>query len=475
MVALNPGYTITARNYRGQPRNPRFWLENPQVMPPHVFAAAKLGLQPYEWQAAAMDAVGQRFPTAVCAANETGKTTYLIAPLILWFLDTYGAAGGKVVLTSGSWLQVQTQLAPAVRRFAHLFPEWRFLADEVKRAGKLDPQVIMFSTDSPGRAEGHHAVDADTAPLFIVVDEAKSVPDGIFEAFDRCGPQFLLIVSSPGQSSGKFYRMHTSESGLYWTRRVKSTDCPHLDPDKRERDLDLYGPRSPIFLSMHEAEFSEDAGSLILSPSDLQAAYEASPARAGGPRIAFCDFAAGGDENVLAMREGNQAWIESAWREGDTIQAARRFIQHFKRLGLEGWQVYADASGLGIVMCDALADEGFHVNRVNNGSPAQDPNYVNLGAEIWHQGARQIVRGKVSIPNEAVLWRQLTTRRSEQAPGGRLRAESKQDMSARGLNSPDRADALLGAIYCGPHMAGVIDPDQVTLAKPTYKRPTARF
>lgn len=463
---LNPLYAETLK------RDPDYdWGD---IMPPYVFAEVELGLQLYDWQVHALDAIGQRLPTALCAANETGKTTFIIAPAILWFLKTYGAAGGKVVLTSGSWLQVRTQLAPSIRRFRGRFPGWVFLDSEIKREGSLDPQVIMFSTDNAGRAEGHHALDKERAPLFYIVDEAKTVPDSIFTAVDRCGPQFCLFTSSPGPSSGKFYRCFGKERALWWTKRVRSVECPHISEEKRKRDLATYGPQHPIYLSMHEAEFTDLEGRMLIQPADLRACLEEPPVPANGPTVAFCDFAAGGDENVLAIREGNRVWVEAAWRERDTIQAARHFINLFEKRGLFPSQIFGDESGLGHVMIDAMHDEGWSINRVNNGAAAIDTeHYQDRGTEIWMLASRAIEKKEIILPDDPTFFEQATDRKLLYGSKGKLKAEPKDDMAERGVTSPDRADAVCGAIACGPHLAGIIsDTSGIRLQKSTFNRPS---
>ena len=45
-------------------------------------------------------------------------------------------------------------------------------------------------------AEGHHS--APDTSLLIIADEAKSIPEPIFEAVDRCSFNTLLLISSPG-------------------------------------------------------------------------------------------------------------------------------------------------------------------------------------------------------------------------------------------------------------------------------------
>ncbi|MFK5282549.1 hypothetical protein ACI3PL_23600, partial [Lacticaseibacillus paracasei] len=59
------------------------------------------------------------------------------------------------------------------------------------------------------------------------------------------------------------------------------------------------------------------------------------------------------------------------------------------------------------------------------------------------------------------LFEQLTTRRLEWDAKGRLRIESKDDMRARGIKSPDRADAYVGALMCGARMTGAMSSRDV--------------
>jgi hypothetical protein len=50
------------------------------------------------------------------------------------------------------------------------------------------------------------------------------------------------------------------------------------------------------------------------------------------------------------------------------------------------------------------------------------------------------------IPNDEKLIAQLTSRRKLYDSRGRERLESKADLKSRGVESPDRADALIGAL-----------------------------
>lgn len=418
-----------------------------RLSPAH-YARIKLGLTLYDWQQEALQAIGLGLPVSLCAANGSGKTSKVIAASILWALDSFLRA--TVVVTSGSWMQVEEQLFPALHSFRHFYPTWKFNETEIHTPTR--GRCIGFSTNEPGRAEGWHGKDPHEEPLYYIVDEAKSVPDGIFEAVSRCTRHYQLFCSSAGANRGKFYRTHHKESSLFYPQRITSMDCPHIPARKREADLKMYGANHPTYRSMHLSEFTEEIGQSIITPDMWQACLNEPPRFLEGPLVAFCDFAAGGDENVLAVRTGNRVWIEDAWLEKDTVQAVRRFIAHFRRIGITSYSAFVDGGGIGIPMACQFRDEGFPVQAVNNGADPKDQRYANLGTEIWFTGRRLVEQKAVILPNDPVLQDQVVNRRWLEKAKGKLAAESKEDMRRRGVHSPDRADAVFGVMACGPHL-----------------------
>jgi phage terminase large subunit len=77
-------------------------------------------------------------------------------------------------------------------------------------------------------------------------------------------------------------------------------------------------------------------------------------------------------------------------------------------------------------------------------------------------GVRKIERGEVILPDDPQLLAQLTTRQAFPNSKGQLVLESKEQMRARGLHSPDRADAVLGCLYkrTSTLFWAIIDPSE---------------
>lgn len=428
---------------------------------PDVFAAG-IGMTLYPRQAEVLRALekpGAR--VALKACNESGKTSRIITAAILWHLTMYPR--GVVKSTSGSWHQITTQLVPKLKSFAHKFPAWKFHEQEVENG--LGGYWWGISTNDAGRFEGAHA-DED-APLLIIVDEAKTVPDAIFQAIERCRPTRLLLASSTGATEGEFYHAF-GRNAPYYTSLFTITvdDCPHISREHVERTTAKWGGRdSDLIKSMFWAEFMTKSDDLVVNMAALERLLANPPMEQRKPECkGFCDFAAGGDENVFAVRRGNRVVIEDAWRERDTMAAVGRFILNFKRAGLEPWEIEGDADGLGKPMCDALAEAGWPITPFHGGQePRFDEHYANLSAETWYEGAREIEQGTVILPADGELRGQLLSRRRRYNSKGKLGVEPKEEMRRRGLPSPDRADAVLGA------MRPLLAAKSVTLAGHQYQ------
>lgn len=416
---------------------------DPIYATPAGFAAGILGLKLYPWQVRILNELERSGKITVRCCNEAGKTTYLAAPMILWVMACF--AGATIVITSGSWRQVKEQLFPAIQRFAPALPGWDI--QDTRVVAPNGSRLVGFSTDDAGLFEGFHvgAGGHEETPLLIIVDEAKSVKEGIFEAIDRCRPTWLVLLSSPGPCTGRFYRSHTSERQHYRTHVVKAGDCPHINPQVLADIIARYGADHWFVRSSIHAEFTEDPNSgLIIPLVHVERCVRGVVAWKQGQIAAACDFAAGGDENVLAVRLGNKVRIERAWRETNTMAAAGEFIAMFRALGLKPGQITGDADGLGRPVIDRMRELGWPINELHNNAKPQDPRlYSNRAAELWGTAKEAIERGEVLLPDDPVLIAQLTGRKWKRWSDGTLALESKKDLRARGEQSPDRADALV--------------------------------
>ncbi len=430
---------------------------------PAAFSELFLGNPVYDWQAEIMN--WYRDPRLVTRGmaqtpNGAGKSSGIVAPLALWWLYAYPK--GKVVITSASSLQIEQQLYPAMERHREKFPCFNFVTSPyVRITNGLGGVIIAHTTNDPGKAEGHHpAPDTKellgiyTGPVLMIVDEAKTVPEEIFTAVDRCSYQGLLYVSSPGTEEGRFYK--SSKNPGFKKCVVSLKDCPHVSQGKIDRIIADYGEDHPFTRSSVYGEFMKEGDMPYVFPKGaVRSAMSNPPQKKHGHVTLFCDFAAGTAENTIGKCEGNGLSLADRWRESDTRIALNRFILGFRRCGFtekEAGRIFGDNGGVGKAMIDGLWEMGWQINRVDNQTPPFDKNYMNRGAEMWHETAGALRRAECvfepDLCSDEEFFEQLTSRRSAWSPNGKLGVEKKEDMAKRGVKSPDRADCIVGAWFC---------------------------
>jgi hypothetical protein len=155
---------------------------------------------------------------------------------------------------------------------------WRFLDRYVETS--TGGKIILFTTDEPGRAEGFHRETLENGaanregPLLLIANEAKSVPEGIFSAFDRCTFDGLLYASSPGPMSGRFYESQVRPELGFRRLQIGLKDCPHIPPERIADIVATYGEDAPFTRSTLHGEFMEADGEARFDFAGLEALRE---------------------------------------------------------------------------------------------------------------------------------------------------------------------------------------------------------
>jgi hypothetical protein len=173
---------------------------------------------------------------------------------------------------------------------------------------KSGSEIRLFATDEEGKAEGYHPLEAG-AEMGIIVNEAKSVDEGIFRALSRCtGYNYYLNVSTPGEPMGQFYKHYND-----WPhkRKVTAFDClGHLSLDHIEQVKHDFGESSSVYRSQILAEFTQVGGQVVIGQDALNELITMSRSSlirriAKGKKYIGGDLSAGGDETVVLVVQGN--------------------------------------------------------------------------------------------------------------------------------------------------------------------------
>jgi len=142
-------------------------------------------------------------------------------------------------------------------------------------------------------------------------DEAKSIDEEIFRGIDRCDYSVLAYISSPDEKTGRFYEAFQSDQFKHFHAGL--LDCKHIGKERIAQIKAWYGPNDPYTLSVLEGEFMDYGAGIphIIEHVELEAWRNQTIGFLSGRRVFACDFARGGDENVLLLREGNR--VSNIW------------------------------------------------------------------------------------------------------------------------------------------------------------------
>jgi phage terminase large subunit len=246
----------------------------------------------------------------------------------------------------------------------------------------------------------------------------------------------------------RFTPASTTQRNFWACVLVKSSECPHIPAASIEIDRQMWGEHSPQFRQKHLAEFSAEDEEAFIPMESVRACLDSPPTWRAGPLAAFIDWSSGGDETVIASAQGNRLQIVAAFRERDSVQVVRKVAAILRQHSLSGGCFLgADAGGIGAPMCAQLAsDFGIFARRINNNAPARRPQeFANADAEAWFAFRRALEKRILILPVDQELMKQLSSRRLQYDHKARIQLEPKDSLRARGLPSPDRADAIIGA------------------------------
>src|SRR5260221_2700141 len=350
-----------------------------------------LGIGLYDWQLDVVNTYdlhsdGETFKLALRAPNDSGKSSRIAVLSGLWHLVKHPA--GKVVYTSKDLRQVNDQFWTAVRQHLHLFPQWKITDSQHLIETPEGGFLRAFTTKDAGRVEGFHR--APGSPLLILVDEAKSIDEEIFRGVDRCYYSVLAYISSPDEKVGRFYESFQYDQFVKFHAGLN--DCKHIGRERIAQIKAWYGASDPYTLSVLEGEFMDYGAGIphIIEHVELEAWRNKTVGVLPGPRVFTCDFARGGDDNVLLLREGNRVINIWTCREKDTAKAVEWFVGLIRDNGYsKATTVLGDATGVGGPMCDQIRRHGINLIDFNFGGKTNNQRYKNEGRSEEHTSELQ--------------------------------------------------------------------------------------
>ncbi|MFC4305785.1 DEAD/DEAH box helicase family protein [Cohnella boryungensis] len=450
---------------------------------PVSFAQDMLGMDPDDWQREVMMDVAQYRLTSVRSGQGVGKTG-AEAALVIWFLCC--RPNPKVVCTAPTRQQLYDVLWAEVAKWLESSMVKNLLKWTKTKVYMVGHEERWFATARTATRPENMAGFHEDHMLFIV-DEASGVADPILETIlgTLTGEDNkLAMFGNPTRTAGVFYDSHNRDRARFCTHKVDSRDSKRTSRENIQMLIDKYGAESDVVRVRVYGEFPKAEADSFIALELAEFAAGATVEEAGDTLHLGVDVARfGDDETVIAPRIGMKVYKLRCYNKQDTmvtvgwvISTAREMLRKYQQL--RKVEIKIDDSGVGGGVTDRLNEivleerlRGWRVTPVINGSsPTKHAteHYENRGTETWadlrdllQESLSKYIQGKpaaLELPNDDRLVTQLSQRKYRMTSKGKLALERKEDMKKRGLDSPDRADAVVLA-FVEPARSGVYFPD----------------
>jgi hypothetical protein len=391
---------------------------------------------------------------ATASGHGIGKSS-VTAWLILWIMSTRPNARGTVTANTSAQLGSKTwaELGKWLRR--SLAADWfeyttgkasmRLSHREAPEAWRCDAQTSR--EENSESFAGQHAADSTS---FYILDEASAIPERIWEVAEgglSDGEPMMFAFGNPTRNYGAFHAAFNGQRHRWIRRQIDSRSVSITNKELIAQWLEDFGVTSD-FVKVRVLGQFPSASSLQFIGRELvddAAAREVEDQRHEVVVVGVDPARFGDDASVIWTRIGRDARTVAPirLRGVDTQELASRVAEHVNLIASTGRLVIlnVDGGGVGGGVVDRLRALGFDVNEVQFGAKAMDAKkYVNRRAEMWGLMRDWLARG--ALPRDEELAIDLTNVEYSFNKNDQIQLERKESMKARGLASPDNADAL---------------------------------
>lgn len=405
---------------------------------------------------------------AIASGHGIGKSA-LVAWLLLWAMATHEETRGVVTANTESQLRTKTWAELAKWHRLLICRDWFTLSATALYAAQPGHEKtwrIDMVPWSERNTEAFAGLHNQGKRIIVVFDEASAIPDAIWETTegaltDRDTEILWCAFGNPTRNAGRFRDCFQRFRHRWRHRQIDSRRVRLTNKAQLAQWVADYGEDSDFVRVRVKGQFPR-AGSMQFIGSDLIAAAQVTPVQVfrHDALVLGVDVARfGDDESVIFARKGRDARSVPPirLRNVDTMTLAGRVAEEARRLKADA--IFVDEGGVGAGVVDRLRQLGLDVIGVQFGAKAdglsftgEHERYANKRAELYGQ-LRQALKAGLALPDLADLTTDLTAIEYGFNARDEIQLEKKEQMKARGLASPDLADAL-ALTYAYPVVAG---------------------
>jgi hypothetical protein len=423
-----------------------------------------------------LQAIVEHRSVAVHSCHDSGKS-FSMACLVAYWLSVYPPGESFVVTTAPTFQQVRAILWREINMLHGRCglpgsvnqTEWRYGPLLVGMGRKPEDY-------SPDAFQGIHA-----RRVLVVLDEACGVALPLWNAADTLvtnEESRIVAIGNPDDPAAQFFKVCDRDSGFhvihidgFQTPNFSGEDVPMevkrllLSDVWVEERRHRWGEGSPLWMSKVRGIFPETTENTLIPLPWLRAAQArwGEPMAESEPRCLGVDIGGGGDSTVLYQRVGSIATLLHEDTDHDTMHVVGLLEKYLYKT--QSTHANVDVIGIGRGVVDRSKELSLPVIGVNVAERCEQDidvkQFINKRARNFWTLRTRFEQGTVALdPDDDVLESELRAIRWGVLPNGKTFIESKEDMAARGVASPNHADAYMLAfadsVYDGPSPADLM-------------------
>lgn len=434
---------------------------------PAAFVRDAIEVTPSTQQLQLLNSFNKHKRHTVRSGHGTGKDA-CASWLIIWFLATRPFS--KVVCTAPTnrqladilWSELSKWLRKSVIKDEFVIQSDKLFHKENPKewwCRAVSPSVKASKDEQAETLAGFHGDH-----LLIVVDEASGVPDPVFIPLEGAMTQednVVLLIGNMTRNTGYFYDSHfhrglsVNWNKLHWdSRESENVKKSYIDYMQTK-----YGIDSNVFrIRVTGDPPTDDDQTFIPMSWALSCIDNVTEIADDEPIYLGVDVARYGDDSsIILPRKGLRILPWSTFKGMDTITLGGHILEHYREVNAEG--IGIDEIGVGAGVTDWLhkMPEGHRkVFGVNTASSSSDKlKWNRLRDELWWEMREKCRRQQYWFPGGTAHEREMSDELCNELSSlfyqfdasGAYVVESKRLAKARGIMSPNIADALAISEY----------------------------
>lgn len=419
---------------------------------PVKFAREVIGMEPDEWQCELLQSVADpKIRRVSCRSGHGVGKSSAVAMAAIWHVLM--RVPSKTVVTAPTSAQLFDACFAEMKNIAkRLKPPFNELLEiksdriELKSA----PESTFISCRTSRQEQPEALAGVHSPSTLLLADESSGIPESVFEAASGSMSGIhstTVLTGNPTRNTGFFYDTHNRLKENWHTMHVSCVDSNRVSEDFINDMKNRYGEDSPAYHVRVLGNFPPSESDTVVPVSLIDHAMKNDvKIHEDTVSIWALDVARqGNDSSVLCKRQGPVIHPLTVWNNLDLMQLTGAVKAEYDAVSSskKPVEIIVDSVGLGAGVLDRLRELGLPARGLNvSERSVQRETYINLRAELWFKCKAWLEGMDVKIPHDDRLWAELAAPRYHFTSSGKIQVESKEAMKKRGINSPDRADAV---------------------------------